>query len=561
MPVHKYRPYEPVDLPDRRWPNRAIEHAPRWCSVDLRDGNQALIEPMGPARKQRMFDLLVRMGFKEIEVGFPSASQPDFDFVRRLIDSNRIPADVTIQVITQARPELIDRTMEAVDGAPNVIVHLYNSTSTLQRRVVFGLDKAGIVGIATRATARIKEHAARLAPRTRLQLEYSPESFTGTEMDFAREICEAVIQTWDATPANKLILNLPSTVEMSTPNVFADRVEWFDRNIARRDSVTLSVHPHNDRGTGTATAELALLAGAERLEGCLLGNGERTGNLDLVNVALNMFSHGVDPMLELGNMNEIVETYEYCNRLPVGARHPYAGELVFTSFSGSHQDAIKKGFAARAARGDVVWEVPYLPIDPVDIGRSYEAVVRINSQSGKGGVAYVMLGDFGYDLPRALQSQFASVVQAYSEANEVEVSVAQIGALFESEYVAVPGPFQLLDHHVEDDGEHVQVAATMACGDVIRTISAAASGPVEAFVRALAQEIGIVVTVGDYHEHALGSGANAMAVAYVTVHAGSADYIGVGRDANIVTATFRAILAAVHRALRERKDDRAAIAV
>jgi 2-isopropylmalate synthase len=561
MPVHKYRPYEPVDLPDRRWPSRAIDHAPRWCSVDLRDGNQALIEPMGPARKQRMFDLLVRMGFKEIEVGFPSASQPDFDFVRRLIDGKRIPADVTIQVITQAREELIDRTMEAVDGAPNVIIHLYNSTSTLQRRVVFGLDKPGIVAIATRATARIKYHATRLAPRTRLQLEYSPESFTGTEMDFAREICEAVIDTWDPSPENKLILNLPSTVEMSTPNVFADRVEWFDRNLARRESVTLSVHPHNDRGTGTATAELALLAGAERLEGCLLGNGERTGNLDLVNVALNMFSHGVDPMLELGNMNEIVETYEYCNRLPVGARHPYAGELVFTSFSGSHQDAIKKGFAARAARGDVVWEVPYLPIDPVDIGRSYEAVVRINSQSGKGGVAYVMLNDFGYDLPRALQSQLASVVQAYSEANEVEVSVAQIGELFEREYLSVDGPFQLLDHHVEDDGEHVRVAATMACGDVIRTISAEGSGPVEAFVRALAHEIGIVVTVGDYHEHALGSGANAMAVAYVTVHAGSADYIGVGRDANIVTATFRAILAAVHRALRERKDDRAAIAV
>ncbi len=561
LPIHKYRPYEAVDLPDRRWPNRSITQAPMWCSVDLRDGNQALIEPMGLLRKRRMFELLVRLGFKEIEVGFPSASQPDFDFVRSLIDERKIPPDVTIQVITQAREELIDRTFEAIAGAPRAIVHLYNSTSTLQRRVVFGLDKPGIVGIATRAVARIKMHAERLAPQTRVILEYSPESFTGTEMDFAQEICEAVIAGWGATPENKLILNLPSTVEMSTPNVFADRVEWFDRNIAHRDSVVLSVHPHNDRGTGTATAELALLAGAERLEGCLLGNGERTGNLDIVNVALNMMSHGVDPCLELGDIGEIVETVEYCNRLPVGPRHPYAGELVFTSFSGSHQDAIKKGFAARAARGDVVWDVPYLPIDPQDIGRSYEAVVRINSQSGKGGVAYIMQSDFGYDLPRALQVQFAARVQAYSEAHEIEVSPAQIGELFEHEYVAVEGPLQLLDHAIDEAGERVTITATIACGDVVRTMTGTGNGPVEAFVRGLASDLAIDVSVGDYHEHALGTGAGALAVAYVTLRSEGADYIGVGRDASIVSAAFRAIISAFHRALRAREDERVAIAV
>jgi 2-isopropylmalate synthase len=548
-------------LADRRWPNRRLTHAPRWCSVDLRDGNQALIEPMGMGRKARMFDLLVRLGFKEIEVGFPSASQVDFDFTRRLIEQRLIPDDVTIQVITQAREELIDRTMEAIAGAPRAIVHLYNSTSALQRRVVFGLEKPGIVEIATRAAAHIKRRAGQM-PGTEVVLEYSPESFTGTEMDFALEICEAVIDTWDPTPRNKMILNLPSTVEMSTPNVFADRVEWFDRNLRRRDSVVLSVHPHNDRGTGTATAELSLLAGAERLEGTLLGNGERTGNLDVVNVALNLFSHGIDPELDLHDMNEIVETVEFCNRLRVPERHPYAGELVFTSFSGSHQDAIKKGFAARAARGDVIWEVPYLPIDPADIGRSYEAVVRVNSQSGKGGVAYVMLHDFGYDLPRELQVEFAQSIQRIAEASEGELAPAQIGAAFEREYVRPDGPLTLLDQRIEGAGSSVHVAATLACGDVVRTISAAGSGPIEAFVRALAQELGVEVAVGDYHEHALGSGANAHAVAYVELVSRGVRYFGVGRDPSIVTATFRAIVAAVHRVLRAAKEDeRVAIAV
>ena len=561
LPIHKYKPYETVDLPDRRWPNRTIDRAPRWCSVDLRDGNQALVEPMGLLRKRRMFDLLVRLGFKEIEVGFPSASQPDFDFVRSLIDDGRIPSDVTIQVITQAREQLIDRTMEAIAGAPNVIVHLYNSVSTLQRRVVFGLDKPGIVEIAVRATAMIKAHAKRMAPTTRVQLEYSPESFTGTELDFAKEICEAVIDAWDPTPDDKLILNLPSTVEMSTPNVFADRVEWFDRTLARRDCVTLSVHPHNDRGTGTATAELSLLAGAERLEGCLLGNGERTGNLDLVNVALNMFSHGVDPELELHDINEIVETVEYCNRLPVSPRHPYAGELVFTSFSGSHQDAIKKGFTARAERGDVVWEVPYLPIDPMDIGRSYEAVVRINSQSGKGGVAYVMFSDFGYDLPRALQVEFAATVQAYSEANEIEVSPPEIGAFFEREYLSNESSLKMRDHRIRGDGERIRVSASVLYEGVERTIAGAGVGPIEAFVNGLSHEFGLSVSVGDYHEHALGTGANALAVAYVTIRVGEVDFIGVGRDDDIVVASFNAILSAVHRAFRAQENDRVAIAV
>jgi 2-isopropylmalate synthase len=561
LPIHKYKPYETVDLPDRTWPNRTIDRAPRWCSVDLRDGNQALVEPMGLLRKRRMFDLLVRLGFKEIEVGFPSASQPDFDFVRSLIDGNRIPSDVTIQVITQARDALIDRTMEAVAGAPHVIVHLYNSVSTLQRRVVFGLEKPGIVEIATRATARIKEHAKRLAPTTRVQLEYSPESFTGTELDFAKEICEAVMDVWEPTSDNKFILNLPSTVEMSTPNVFADRVEWFDRTIARRDSLVLSVHPHNDRGTGTATAELALLAGAERLEGCLLGNGERTGNLDIVNVALNMFSHGVDPELELNDINEIVETVEYCNRLPVSPRHPYAGELVFTSFSGSHQDAIKKGFAARAERGDVVWEVPYLPIDPMDIGRSYEAVVRINSQSGKSGVAYVMSNDFGYNMPRALQVEFAGTVQAYSEANEVEVSPAEIGAFFEREYLTSDGALRLVDHHVRAEGDRVGVTATVAHEGSRRTFEATGVGPIEAFVNGFARAFETDARVDDYHEHALTAGADAIAVAYVTVRVGDGTFIGVGRDGDIVAASFNAILSAMQRAFRARENDRVAIAV
>ncbi len=394
MPVHKYRPFAPIALPDRRWPSAVITRAPVWCSVDLRDGNQALVEPMGPERKRRLFDLLVKLGFKEIEVGFPASSQTDFDFVRQLVDEDLVPDDVTIQVLTQSRPELIQRTFEAIRGARRAIVHLYNSTSTLQRRVVFGLDRAGIVDIAVTGARLIRELAAAM-PESDIVYQYSPESFTGTELDFAVAICEAVLDVWKATPARKAILNLPATVEMATPNIFADQVEWFGRTISGRDRFVLSVHPHNDRGTAVAAAELAVMAGAERVEGTLFGNGERTGNVDVMTLALNLFSQGVDPGLAIRDINEIVRTVEYCNQLPVHPRHPYAGELVFTAFSGSHQDAIKKGFDALARRNDEVWEVPYLPVDPQDLGRSYEAIIRINSQSGKGGIAYLLKTDHG----------------------------------------------------------------------------------------------------------------------------------------------------------------------
>ena len=434
MPTHKYRPFVAEPLEDRTWPGRTLERAPVWASVDLRDGNQALIEPMGPGRKRRMFELLVRLGFKEIEVGFPAASQTDFEFVRELIEEGRIPPDVTIAVLTQARAQLIDRTFESLRGAERAIVHLYNSTSTVQRRVVFGLDRPGIVDIAVRGARAIAVRAAEM-PETNLTFEYSPESFTATEPDFAVEICDAVLDVWRPTPAKKVILNLPATVEMTTPNVYADQIEWFARRISRRDSVVLSIHPHNDRGTAVAAAELAMLAGAERVEGTLFGNGERTGNVDLVTLALNLFTQGIDPGLDLSDVPAIARAFEFCNRLPVHPRHPYAGDLVFTAFSGSHQDAIKKGFAARAA-GHELWEVPYLPIDPHDIGRSYEAVVRINSQSGKGGVAYVLLNDYGFDLPRGLQVEFGKTIQALSEARESEVAPPEIWATFVREYLS-----------------------------------------------------------------------------------------------------------------------------
>ncbi|MBD5635787.1 MAG: 2-isopropylmalate synthase [Candidatus Eremiobacteraeota bacterium] len=550
MPLDKYRPFPPIGLADRRWPSRPIEAAPLWCSVDLRDGNQALVEPMGLQRKRRMFELLVRLGFKEIEVGFPSASAPDFDFVRQLVDEKLIPDDVTIQVLTQARDELIDRTFEAIAGAPRAIVHVYNSTSALQRRVVFDLDRAGVIDIAVRAAKRIKSHAARLR-ETDIRLEYSPESFTGTELDFARDICEAVMGVWEPAAAAKMILNLPATVEMSTPNVYADQIEWFGRNVGPRDAYLLSVHPHNDRGTAVAAAELALMAGAERVEGTLFGNGERTGNVDVVTLALNLFSQGVDPKLDLSNVPEIVETVEYCNRLPVPERHPYGGELVFTAFSGSHQDAIKKGFAAREARGDVVWEVPYLPVDPEDLGRTYEAVIRINSQSGKGGVAYVMLHDFDYDLPRKMQIEFGKTVQAYSEKSGTETEPAQILELFEREYLADGASLQLLDYHVADDGNgRATIEATIGERGGVRSIYGQGNGPIDALVDALRRDLVVELSVRDYHEHAVGSGADAAAVAYVeVVTAGKARY-GVGRDPNIVRASLRAVMAGLDRAIR-----------
>src|SRR6201997_1201895 len=437
MPIHKYRPFPAIDLPDRRWPTQVIERAPLWCSVDLRDGNQALVEPMGPDRKRRMFELLVRLGFKEIEVGFPAASETDFGFIRELIEQRLVPEDVTIQVLTQARPELIERSFESIRGARRAIMHLYNSTSTLQRRVVFGLDKAGITDIAVTGARQIRDLAAAM-PETEIIYQYSPESFTGTELDYAVEVCEAVMDVWRPTPDKKVILNLPSTVEMATPNIYADQIEWFSRNIRDRDSITLSVHPHNDRGTGVAAAELALMAGAERVEGTLFGNGERTGNVDIVTLALNMYTQGIDPKLDFSDINAVARTAEFCNQLPIHPRHPYVGDLVFTAFSGSHQDAIKKGLAALDTAG--LWDVPYLPIDPADVGRTYESIIRVNSQSGKGGVAYLLERDYQLVLPRRLQIEFSRVVQEAADTSGKELSSRELWELFWAEYLSDEGP-------------------------------------------------------------------------------------------------------------------------
>ena len=550
MPIHKYRAFAPVPLDDRRWPSRTLERAPTWCSVDLRDGNQALVEPMGLERKRRLFDLLVSLGFKEIEVGFPAASLPDFDFVRSLVTGNAIPDDVTIQVLVQARDEQIDRTFEAIAGARRAIVHVYNSTSTVQRRVVFGLDEDGIVAIATRATERIRALAAGL-PATDVVLEYSPESFTGTELPFAKRIVEAVLATWGATPQRKAIVNLPATVEMSTPNVYADQIEWFGRNCAAREAFVLSVHPHNDRGTAVAAAELALMAGAERVEGTLFGNGERTGNVDVVTLALNLFSQGIESTLDLSDLPNVVKTVEYCNRLPVHARHPYGGELVFTAFSGSHQDAIKKGLAARDVGRDERWEVPYLPIDPSDVGRSYEAVVRINSQSGKGGVAYVLEHDYGFALPRGMLVEFGRAVQAISEASGGEVMPADVLAAFEREYLACLSPLRLLDAHAADDGAgRFTLEATLADRSGVRTVWGNGNGPIDAFVMALRRDLGIELAVRDYREHAIGSGSGAAAVAYVEATIASKTHFGAGRDRSITTASLLAVVSAINRAVR-----------
>jgi 2-isopropylmalate synthase len=559
MPIRKYRPFETEPLADRTWPTRRLERAPIWTSVDLRDGNQALVEPMGPSRKRRMFDLLVRLGFKEIEVGFPAASQTDFDFVRELIEERRIPSDVTISVLTQARDELIERTFEAIRGAERAIVHLYNSTSTVQRRVVFGLDREGIVEIAVRGARSIAAHAAELHG-TEVRFEYSPESFTATEPDFAVAICDAVLDVWQPTPTNKVILNLPATVEVSTPNVYADQIEWFARHISRRDCVVLSIHPHNDRGTAVAAAELAMLAGAERVEGTLFGNGERTGNVDLITLGLNLFTQGVDPELDLSDIPGIVSAFEYCNRLPVHPRHPYAGELVFTAFSGSHQDAIKKGFAARA--DGELWEVPYLPIDPKDIGRSYEAVVRINSQSGKGGVAYVLQHDYGFDLPRGLQVEFGKRIQALSEEREAEIAPAEIWATFEREYLRDATRVELSEYRTSvDSAGRVSLEARVLRDGRERTLRGTGNGPIDAFVDGLSRELGRKLSVADFHEHALGSGSGAVAVAYVELEIAGAKHFGAGRDANIVSASLRAILSALDRSGALHEVEYAAVTV
>jgi 2-isopropylmalate synthase len=546
-PKNKYRPFAPIDLSARTWPDKVLTTPPLWCSVDLRDGNQALIEPMDRARKRRMFDLLVRTGFKEIEVGFPAASQTDFDFVRELIERNLIPDDVIIQVLTQARPELIERTYESLRGAKRAIVHLYNSTSTVQRRVVFGLDRPGIINIAVQAARCVRDLAGQ-QPGTDWYFEYSPESFTGTELDFAAEICDAVNEIWQPTPQRKVILNLPATVEMATPNIYADQIEWFGRHIAKRDSIVLSVHPHNDRGTAVAAAELAVMAGAERVEGTLFGNGERTGNVDIVTLALNLYSQGVHPGLDFSNINEAARCAEYCNQLPIHPRHPYVGDLVFTAFSGSHQDAIKKGFGAR--RDGDIWEVPYLPIDPRDLGRTYESVIRVNSQSGKGGIAYLLERDYGLTMPRRLQIEFSQVVQAVTDATGKELSSEQIWSLFEREYLGENGAYVYSAHQLSPLREHQNVerlTLKLKCNGQGALLHGEGNGPIDAIVDAL----GLRFDVLSYEEHSMGSGSDARAVAFVEITTPArATLFGVGLHENIVTASLMAILSAVNRALQ-----------
>ncbi|MPZ71290.1 MAG: 2-isopropylmalate synthase [Actinobacteria bacterium] len=556
MPHHKYRGFQPLTLDDRTWPDQRIERAPTWCSVDLRDGNQALIDPMDPARKREMFDSLVVMGFKEIEVGFPAASQPDFDFCRQIIDDEVIPDDVTIQVLTQCRPEQIERTYQAIAGAPRAIVHFYNSTSILQRDVVFGLPPEGIVDIAV-AAARLCRKLEQTVPDTEVVYQYSPESFTGTEPEFAVEICAQVMSALELSDEESMILNLPSTVEMYTPSVYADVIEYFHRHIPHRDRVVLSLHPHNDRGTAVAATELALTAGADRVEGTLFGNGERTGNVDIVTLALNMFSSGVDPELDISDIDGLRRMAEYCNRLPVHPRHPYVGELVYTAFSGSHQDAIKKGFAALEERsgprvggeggggGYGIWEVPYLPIDPKHVGRSYEAVIRVNSQSGKGGVAYVMKEGHGFDLPRRLQIEFSRTIQHVTEDSGTEISPQEMWASFEKVYLA-EGRVDLVDYSIESGDQDVTVTATVTVDGEERRVAGTGNGPVSAFVDAVAPIA--EVDVLDYSEHAIGGGADARAVAYVeTQHDGEVLW-GVGVHTSIVAASMRAVLSAINRA-------------
>ena len=549
MPIHKYQAFKPIDLPARLWPSHVIDKAPFWCSVDLRDGNQALIEPMGVERKNRMFDLLVGMGFQEIEVAFPSASQTDFDFVRSIVEGDKIPEGVAIQVLTQCRPELIERTFEAVKGAKKVILHFYNSTSTLQREVVFRTDVKGVTDIAVAAARQIKALAAQ-TPETEWVFEYSPESFTGTELEVALAICEAVKDVIRPTAKNRLILNLPATVEMATPNTYADMFEWFGRKISNRETVILSVHPHNDRGTAVAAAELALMAGADRVEGTLFGNGERTGNVDIVTMALNLFTQGVDPGLDLSDINSIRETVEHCNQLPVHQRHPYGGELVYTAFSGSHQDAIKKGFEAQDKRNSAVFQVPYLPIDPKDVGRSYEAVIRINSQSGKGGIAYLLRTDHGLDLPRALQVEFSKIAQGVMDEAGKELTSQNIWNLFQRTYYLVDAPMTLVKQQLSPTGpDNRELIAKLRKADgTILTLEGEGNGPIDAFVDALKKGLGVEFSFLDYHEHAVGRGANATAASYVEIQGPAGQIVqGVGLDPSIVTSSLKAILSAVQR--------------
>ena len=550
MPYWKYRPYPTVALSDRTWPDRVVDRAPIWCSTDLRDGNQALVKPMDSARKQRMFDLLVQLGVKQIEVGFPSASKTDFEFVRKLIDEELIPADTTIAVLTQARPELIERTFEAIEDAPRAIVHLYNSTSTTQRRVVFRLDEAGIVDLAVRATELCKELAAQSA--TQVIFEYSPESFHGTELEFALEICEAVMAAWQPTPDEQMIVNLPTTVEAFPPNVYADRIEWFQRHVSSRESIVLSVHPHNDRGTAVATAELGLMAGADRVEGTLFGNGERTGNVDLITIALNLLTQGVDPELDLSRLDEAKAIVEECNELPIHPRHPWVGELVYTAFSGSHQDAIKKGMHAQQRGSSELWDVPYLPIDPADLGRDYEAIIRVNSQSGKGGVAYLMESEHSLELPRGLQVEFAQAVQAITDARGDELTADELLTAFHDHYLAHVTPFELGSYtHSSSDTD--QIVADLVADGEKRQISGAGNGPIAALVDAFEREFGITIRLRDYHEHAMSAAADATAAAYIEAEIDDDLVWGVGVHSSIVTASLRAVVNAVNRALALRK--------
>ncbi|GAB3633574.1 2-isopropylmalate synthase [Microbacterium shaanxiense] len=575
MPIHKYRPFHElitVDLPDRTWPSQRITEAPRWCAVDLRDGNQALIDPMSPERKRVMFQLLVDMGYKEIEVGFPSASQTDFDFVRQLIEEDLIPDDVTIQVLTQAREHLIERTYESIAGAKQAIVHLYNSTSILQRDVVFRTDKQGIIDIALEGARLCREYEKRI-PETQVYYEYSPESYTGTELEFALDICNQVIEVFEPTPDRKVIINLPATVEMASPNVYADSIEWMSRRLAHRENIILSLHPHNDRGTAIAAAELGYMAGADRIEGCLFGNGERTGNVDLVALGINMFTQGIDPQIDFSDIDQVKRTVEYCNQLPVPERSPWAGDLVFTAFSGSHQDAIKKGFEAMAAEAnaagktvdEIEWAVPYLPIDPKDLGRSYEAVIRVNSQSGKGGVAYLLKTDHAIDLPRKLQIEFSGVVQSKTDAEGGEVTSDQIWSIFNDEYLpsddadAKWGRFELLATQTRSDmSGDVVLDVTLRDEEQQHTVSGHGNGPVAAFVEVLRAQ-GFDITVYDYVEHALSSGGDAQAAAYVELQVGDERLWGVGIDGDISTASLKAIVSGVNRSIRTRQSELAAV--
>ncbi len=550
MPFQKYRAFKTIDLPDRSWPSSTISKAPLWCSVDLRDGNQALIEPMDPDRKWRMFKKLVEIGFKEIEVGFPSASEADFTFVREIIEERAIPEDVTIQVLVQSRPELIDRTFESIAGAKNAIIHFYNSTSTLQRKVVFGLDRGGIKRIAVDA-ARYCKSLESTVPDTNIRYEYSPESFTGTELDFAKEICDAVVDVIDPSPSNKIIINLPATVEMASANTYGDMIEWMHRNLNRRDDIILSLHPHNDRGTGVAAAEFGLMAGADRVEGTLFGNGERTGNVDVINIAMNMYSQGVDPMLDISDINDIRRVAEYCNQLPVHPRHPYVGDLVYTAFSGSHQDAIKKGFDALKNSDEEIFEVPYIPIDPFDVGRTYEDVVRVNSQSGKGGVSYLLKTENQFDLPRRMQIEFTRSIQKITDATGKEITAQQIFNEFSGEYLDLDYPFMLHGYESAQNAEgrdRTLLTARMTNSGEQMIVQGEGSGSLDAFVQGLRTALPYDLRVLDYHEHSKGTGVDATAVAYVEMAIDGKELWGCGLHTDITRASMRAIISAINRA-------------